>query len=81
MLTTLLVMIIHVYIVNYRAQWPEWPIAFLINLLTYIKASSLLLSKYFNFDFYTYKAPFVRSWPIYSVVCVFVLDKSVNDIK
>ena len=29
-----------------------------------IKASSFLLFKYFNFYFFTLKAPFIRSWPI-----------------
>ena len=30
-----------------------------------IEASSFVLFKYLNFDFYTLKVPFIRSWPIY----------------
>ena len=30
----------------------------------FIKAGSLLVSKYLNFYFYSLKVPFIRSWPI-----------------
>ena len=52
MLTTLLVMIIYVYIVNNRAQGPEWPIAFGIKLLTYLLFNIIFFTRFVTLTYY-----------------------------
>ena len=51
----------------------------------FIKASSFLFSKYFNFDFYTHKVPFINAWTIYLNLGKFkieeVLDLGVLKLK